>query len=98
MSRNEKILSLKKILIDYLREEKRDRDVLEKTLNQFAIKIQEQYRSKQQLDRSQKTISDYLCNKTGNKIEYRQELFRILQANNTPHRLQNQYFYYCKFG
>ena len=98
MSRNEKILSLKKILIDYLREEKRDRDVLEKTLNQFAIKIQQQYRSKQQLDRSQKAISDYLCNKTGNKIEYRQELFRILQANNTPHRLQNQYFYYCKFG
>lgn len=98
MSQNEKILLLRKILTDYLRQEKQSQEDLNKTLNQFAIKIQQQYRSKQQLDRSQKAISDYLCNKTANKREYRQELFRLLQANNTPHKLQNQYFYYCKFG
>ena len=63
MSQNEKILLLRKILTDYLRQEKQSQEDLNKTLNQFAIKIQQQYRSKQQLDSSYKpkinTLREY---------------------------------------
>ena len=74
------------------------KQLVDKSLDTFANKIQSQYKSKLQIDELQKAISDELCSIGGTKDKYRSNIEKLLIDNNTPNKLINLYFYFCKFG
>ena len=98
MAETHKILMMRDLLMKHIELEKEMKQLLNKSLDRFANKIQSQYKSKLQFDKLQKAISDELCSISGKKDTYRKDIAKILSDNGTPNKLQNLYFYYCKFG
>ena len=95
---NQKLMTMKKLLIKHLKQEHAIQAKLDESLNIFADKIAKSYKSKLAFDFLQKEISDELCSISGKKDEYRKNLNRLLRDNGQPNKLQNLYFYFCKFG
>ena len=95
---NQKLMTMKKLLIKHLKQEQAIQSKLDESLNIFADKIAKSYKSKLAFDFLQKEISDELCSISGKKDEYRKNLNRLLRDNGQPNILQNIYYYFFKFG
>tara|TARA_B110001450_G_scaffold252310_3_gene273871 strand:+ start:14381 stop:18385 length:4005 start_codon:yes stop_codon:yes gene_type:complete len=63
-----------------------------------STKIAKSYKHKLAFDFLQKEISDILCSIPGKKDKYRTDLNELLRDYDQPNKLQNLYFYFCKFG
>ena len=60
--------------------------------------ISQAYRNKLKLVILNKLIADQLCSIKGKQDSYRNNIKNLLSENETPERLSNMYFYFCKFG
>ena len=63
-----------------------------------STKISKAYKEKLSLVQVNKLIADQLCSISGKQDNYRVIIKDLLKSNNTPEKLSNMYFYFCKFG